>query len=79
VPVLLAVIHLLGSSVDPVLLLPLVWAISIGLADLSQRFIEVPSHALGRRLARHPAISPPDVGSAPLAVGEPAVVNRPSR
>jgi peptidoglycan/LPS O-acetylase OafA/YrhL len=79
VPVLLAVIHLLGSSVDPVLLLPLVWAISIGLADLSQRFIEVPSHALGRRLARHAAISPPDAGPPPLAVGEPAVVNRPSR
>ena len=57
---LLAVLHLLGPSVDAVLLLPLAWAASLVLADIMQRTIEGPSQALGRRLARHPSISRPD-------------------
>ncbi len=60
VPVLLAILHLLGPSVDAVLLLPLAWAASLVLADVMQRTIEGPSQALGRRLARHPSISRPD-------------------
>lgn len=76
VPVLLATIHLLGSSVDPVALLPLAWLVSIVLADVMQRLVEAPSHSFGRRLARHPAIARRGRGVAPLAVPEPAVLER---
>lgn len=75
VPVLLAVIHLLGNQVRPVLLLPLAWVISIVLADVFQRLIEGPSHRLGRRLARHPAIRRRDRIVAPFTVPD-AVVQR---
>ncbi|HEV2776906.1 MAG TPA: acyltransferase [Solirubrobacteraceae bacterium] len=65
-PVLLAVVHLLGGAVEPVLLLPLVWVLSIVLADISQRFVERPAQGVGRRLAAHPAISRPDSGVGPV-------------
>ena len=57
---LLAVVRLIGAKVDPFLLLPLAWLISIVWADVMQRFVERPSQSLGRRLARHPAIARPD-------------------
>lgn len=67
-PVLLAVMHLLGGEIEPVLLLPLVWALSIALADVSQRLVERPSQGLGRRLAAHRMISRPEsVGGSVLA------------
>lgn len=77
IPVLLAVITLFGATVQPVLLLPLAWAISIGLAEISQRLVERPSQNLGRRLARHPMISRPDKAVEPVArPSEPAPVLR---
>ncbi|MEJ7797217.1 MAG: acyltransferase [Solirubrobacteraceae bacterium] len=66
VPVLLAVLHLLGAAVEPLLLLPLAWLLSIVCGDVLQRLVERPSHSLGRRLARHPAISRPEKAVKPV-------------
>jgi peptidoglycan/LPS O-acetylase OafA/YrhL len=51
--VLLAVVHLVdpGSLGLMIALFPLVFVLSIALADLSQRWIERPAQGLGRRLA----------------------------
>jgi len=58
--VLLSLLHALAGRVP----VPLVWgatvAISLGLSDLSYRFIERPSIQLGRRLTRHASPARPE-------------------
>lgn len=78
VPVLLAVLHLFGTAVAPLLLLPLAWLLSIVFADLLQRMVELPSQRLGRRLAKLPAIARPDklVKPLPITPTEPSPVLR---
>ncbi len=51
--VLLAIVHLVdpGSLGLMIALFPLIFVLSIALADLSQRWIERPAQALGRRVA----------------------------
>lgn len=50
--VILALVHLLYGKVRVVLILPAVWAISVCLATLGEKYVERPGIALGRRLSR---------------------------
>lgn len=52
IPILLTVIIVLGRYVNPLVLLPLVWALAVAAGALMQRFVERPAQDLGRRLAR---------------------------
>lgn len=49
--VILALVHLLHGHVATLLILPAVWAISICLATLGEKYVERPGIAIGRRLA----------------------------
>jgi peptidoglycan/LPS O-acetylase OafA/YrhL len=50
--VLLAIMHFMAPRIDPVALLVPIWMLSIALAAVSERWIERPAQALGRRTAR---------------------------
>ena len=52
IPVLLTVVILLGPHIEPILLLPFVWAIALAVGAVSERFVERPAQNLGRRLTR---------------------------
>lgn len=64
VVVIFATIYVLQGKGPVLLLILLGIATSIGLADLSQRYIEVPTMEFGRRLARRLSVVPASPGPA---------------
>ncbi len=57
--VLLGVLHLIGETDRPALAFPIVWALSVALATLGQRYVELPAQQLGRRLSRRQPVGAP--------------------